>query len=763
MTKKNCNGYIFDDDYLQNIISRGNRNLNIKEFNAWRTIYPEQRLNYLLFALKHPELPYGLEGFDFLETVNRYFDEETYAFRVTEKPVQYPTYDFSRIKAPQLYRRPTATGFLIGTSLAPTRLEVQQEAVETWLCQGFDVLSVNYPDEIEKLRPLFPEVRFVPNIKNSLDRHSRKLIYLDDVFQALQAQSGSYEGFGLINSDITLFELNLEKLKHACREAVVYSHRIELPERHTFAGLDAFFLNGKALAYCCNYSSNFMLGAPFWDYYLPTMLLAGDFKLIRAIPPLCGHITHPLNRSKAEWDKFAEEYYPFFTENIQKLPIYDKGKLANLLNDQVPKKLIARLIIYIYHTLPDYLNLVQLGSLDESGVDTSTIPDANSVLKPAFILGNGPSLKGFDFQNKLRGYATFGMNAAYRFWDRNNWYPTYYSCLDTVLGLSHKDEIRRLIERADEYGFRGFLLRANLIHKLGKTGGNSKVTCFEDLKLSSPFLNSPQITTGSHTLGWAAALGFQDIVLLGIDAAYVEIINEARKVKGIILELAKTPDTNPNYFFDDYQREGDRYNIPNPNTAPDKAIHLCSWRELKTSLSQYKVCVVNANPDSKVDAFPKCRFEDVEATIKQERAIMLSMSTRPTLSMSMPMTLPKAKLPAPLVTLTQLSSPRSLVERILKKFQPDLYLAIQLLRTGAFDVQFYLATYPDVARSGKDPALHYVRYGWKERRNPAPWFNTARYLADHPDVAKSGMNPLLHYIKYGRAERRVVRPANFVS
>jgi len=104
---------------------------------------------------------------------------------------------------------------------------------------------------------------------------------------------------------------------------------------------------------------------------------------------------------------------------------------------------------------------------------------------------------------------------------------------------------------------------------------------------------------------------------LGIDVNYLEILSEAKRKEGITLELTKTPEVNPNYFFDDYQRQGDLYQIPNP----EKAVHICSWQNLKV-LRHHGVCVVNANPDSRVDVFPKCRFDEVEAALKQERALI---------------------------------------------------------------------------------------------------------------------------------------------
>ena len=61
-----------------------------------------------------------------------------------------------------------------------------------------------------------------------------------------------------------------------------------------------------------------------------------------------------------------------------------------------------------------------------------------------FVLGNGPSLRGFDFHT-LDGFDTLGMNAAYRHWDQIGWYPTYYCCLDDQLIQTHHLEILRLV------------------------------------------------------------------------------------------------------------------------------------------------------------------------------------------------------------------------------------------------------------------------------------------------------------------------------
>jgi O-antigen biosynthesis protein len=64
-----------------------------------------------------------------------------------------------------------------------------------------------------------------------------------------------------------------------------------------------------------------------------------------------------------------------------------------------------------------------------------------------------------------------------------------------------------------------------------------------------------------------------------------------------------------------------------------------------------------------------------------------------------------------------------------------------------FDGDWYLATYPDVARAGLDPLSHYLEHGAAEGRDPGPSFSTRGYLRSYPDVAALGVNPLLHYVR----------------
>lgn len=72
-----------------------------------------------------------------------------------------------------------------------------------------------------------------------------------------------------------------------------------------------------------------------------------------------------------------------------------------------------------------------------------------------------------------------------------------------------------------------------------------------------------------------------------------------------------------------------------------------------------------------------------------------------------------------------------------------------------FDAKWYLAQNQDVKAQKIGAAKHYVKYGWKEGRNPSPDFDGNAYLNTYPDIRN--VCPLVHYILNGRDEKRYIR------
>lgn len=82
----------------------------------------------------------------------------------------------------------------------------------------------------------------------------------------------------------------------------------------------------------------------------------------------------------------------------------------------------------------------------------------------------------------------------------------------------------------------------------------------------------------------------------------------------------------------------------------------------------------------------------------------------------------------------------------LKRSQNSL-LIHRIEKSGLFDQEYYLNTYPEVKITGMDPLTHYMEYGWREEFNPSRKFNTSIYLRRFPELRSSGYCPLVHYLR----------------
>jgi len=73
--------------------------------------------------------------------------------------------------------------------------------------------------------------------------------------------------------------------------------------------------------------------------------------------------------------------------------------------------------------------------------------------------------------------------------------------------------------------------------------------------------------------------------------------------------------------------------------------------------------------------------------------------------------------------------------------------ALLIRLSGLFDRDYYLKSYQDVRDSGINPLVHFMKFGWREGRNPSSLFNLEYYLELHPDLATANINPLVHFIR----------------
>ena len=76
-----------------------------------------------------------------------------------------------------------------------------------------------------------------------------------------------------------------------------------------------------------------------------------------------------------------------------------------------------------------------------------------------------------------------------------------------------------------------------------------------------------------------------------------------------------------------------------------------------------------------------------------------------------------------------------------------------LKKSDLFDSEYYLANNEDVKKAKMNPIKHYLKFGWKEGRNPSIKFNGNDYLNKRPDVRIDRICPLIHYLKFRKDKK----------
>ena len=212
-------------------------------------------------------------------------------------------------------------------------------------------------------------------------------------------------------------------------------------------------------------------------------------------------------------------------------------------------------------------------------------------LKDIYIVGNGKSLKDFDFEF-LRDKEWIGMCLAYRHWETIDLYPSHYVCVDSVILKNNIEDIKKLII---EKKCKTFLLCASIIDQWKEILNFKNVVFIQEFVLTNenPFRYLVDYCTGTSAVLYGYCLGLENIP-------------ECKKLEDGTLQITETPEINPNYYFDSYQREGDIYNKPNKDR-----VHKSSWHDLRNIIILYNILrqkqinMFDYSPSKEIQIFEK--------------------------------------------------------------------------------------------------------------------------------------------------------------
>lgn len=252
------------------------------------------------------------------------------------KSIEHPSTEDSKQRNHQLF---------IVTTIAPRNVEHQAACIKTWSGWGGVVHSINTADEIKTLRKHFPQVTFVECQRTAAEKYGKPLIYLDDLLDF--RTWGADDVIMIINSDINfsddLFKTNdVHVILEKAEKALIFSNRFDVmtdgADQIYPWGFDIFVLPAK---YVNNIpKSEYAIGAPWWDYYLPMLSLLGELKIpsLHWISNHFQHKNHPANYSIALHTELA-----YYTNKIL-FPVDSQDMKARMTVCDSPAKFLSTVI-----------------------------------------------------------------------------------------------------------------------------------------------------------------------------------------------------------------------------------------------------------------------------------------------------------------------------------------------------------------------------------------------------------------------------------
>lgn len=249
----------------------------------------------------------------------------------------------------------------------------------------------------------------------------------------------------------------------------------------------------------------------------------------------------------------------------------------------------------------------------------------------AFIVGNGPSLLRHDL-NLLGNFPTFASNGIYLAFDKTEWRPTYYSCVDTAVLPDQRVEINACIRKLKRTSF--IFPHTIITHENPRepTPVSSFIESSRNVFFYEPYpldieraaaetfnidptsdrIVDPMSVTIA-LMQMAVKLGAQKLFLIGCDTTYIvppgaQILDQAspRVDKRIIL----SDDCDPNHFDPRYFGKGRVWHTPNTDFMIK---HYEKAREVCASIG---VEVYNAGIGGALEVFPRIDFEDALANAR---------------------------------------------------------------------------------------------------------------------------------------------------
>lgn len=252
-----------------------------------------------------------------------------------------------------------------------------------------------------------------------------------------------------------------------------------------------------------------------------------------------------------------------------------------------------------------------------------------------FVMGNGPSLNRMDL-NKLAGETVFACNAAFLLFDRVQWRPTYYTCVDTRVIRDRAADITEMLNShpeitaffpavvhlhdgsGQEFSGRDIVRPGTNRHYFNEVGNRQSHHVETMFSLDADDYVVQPYTVAITMLQLAVYMGFSEIYLIGCDTSYKvqeTVAQEGRQIDGVGLCLTSTRDDDENHFDPRYFGQGREWH--NPQVS--KMLEHYRWARLAARRAGARI--LNATVGGQLEVFERIDFNTLfPAVASKERS-----------------------------------------------------------------------------------------------------------------------------------------------
>jgi Protein of unknown function DUF115 len=242
-----------------------------------------------------------------------------------------------------------------------------------------------------------------------------------------------------------------------------------------------------------------------------------------------------------------------------------------------------------------------------------------------FVMGNGPSLNEMDL-SKLDREMVFACNGAFLLFNRIDWRPAFYTCVDTRVLRDRAADIKAMLDShpemiaffpariqlhdgsGREFDTRTIIPPAKNRHYFNEVSSSLKNPPGSMFSLDANDRVVQPYTVAITMLQLAAYMGFDPIYLIGCDTNYViqdTYKQEGQEIGGVGLLLTSTSDNDVNHFDPTYFGKGREFHNP----QVDKMLEHHDWAY--KALSRADIQVRNATVGGRLETYPRVDFNSL--------------------------------------------------------------------------------------------------------------------------------------------------------